>query len=1399
MKTFYKKNWLFNLSLLAMLFGGVLFSSSAYAQLSGSYTIDAGTATGGTNFASFADLVDTLNAGGVSGAVTVEVKAGSGPYNEGVTFKAVTGASATNTITINGNGETITFDTDGGDRTVVQFDGADYITLNDLTLEATGTSYARCVHFWKGADYNTVKNCNLVNKSYTGTSNRTGYVVFSNSETSGRSSGNHGRYNTVDNCDMYSTNSSGRMYYGVIDYRSSSYYGSAINNTFTNNSIKHTYYYGMYMYYNNGFHANGNTINEVRASSYYYGIYAYRLRSSDRKNEFNNNIIEDVTQPRYMYGVYAYYASDFDAQGNILRNNLLTGSGYFYGFYNRYSNRLRWNGNDIHGNGGYYGGYGMYNYNRNYSNCEFEENKIHENTTNSSYQYGYWYGMYHFYIESSTVKNNLFYDNGGSYGNYSMLVYYPTSTDVAHNTIYYNNNTNFGYAMFVYDYNGSPYGSGTNVVNNHVYVRNGGTVYMFYSASTQAWDMFDYNNFYVDANFNGGISAYYDGSFYNSLAAFLTAMDKDNTYSLDPNFVDPSAGNFKPQSIALSNKGATGFETEDIDGVTRTACGPDLGAYEYKVDLELVSYEFTGSNECGGYTDDLTVVIKNNATEALSDLDIAYNINGMNEVVEVISGPVAAGANDTFTFANAPVFNKPGANTLNVYLKCDDDASNNELSHNINITPSPYGADMFAGTTFEGYYRSGAGGGSMQVPDVTTNGYKVTYEITPPAAYNIGGYGTDWTLTSTAQTTNGASVTNGITFTAPSGSTNAMVEFDPDSSLAGETVYLSYQINDLNTGCDSIIGRYIYIPHVPEADWTVEDVCDGDVAQFENKTKIGGTAIANYNWKMNDAGADEDEYELINPIHQFSDFGVFTVDMETWNSEYPKFVYKKSGTITVTPVPTIDFKVLNACEGQDIQFNNNTTLPIAGTITYVWDLGDGNTTTTEDPTHQYAGAGQYRVKLVATANGCSSELEKFANQFAVPSADFDVAGNCDNEEIEFTNNTTIAIGNTGYNWDFNDGNISNFVNPTHVFGTPGDKTVKLTAVSEFGCTNEVSKTFTLAEAPRADFDFTTPCNLTATEFTATGTEPGGSVTTVLNWDINGETTSSDATTSYLFSQVGPKQITLTKTSTNGCSDMITKEINVLLQPDADFEVNDVCEGEPVVFKNTSTVAAGEINYQWTFGTGQTSTETSPSIVLDLIDGKTSTFNIQLEASVEGGCASVAKKSVTVNAAPDATFNVDRDGRFITLTPSATGESNYQWRFGDGSRSTMEAPVYEYENVDEGKYTVCLAVQNAAGCWAEDCQEVSISLTDIEGLNKDDNMISVYPNPTSANFNVSVQNVQDNVKLVVVDLLGNVVYENNNADMSGTYTVTTDGLASGVYILQVVNGESYATRKVTINR
>lgn len=76
-------------------------------------------------------------------------------------------------------------------------------------------------------------------------------------------------------------------------------------------------------------------------------------------------------------------------------------------------------------------------------------------------------------------------------------------------------------------------------------------------------------------------------------------------------------------------------------------------------------------------------------------------------------------------------------------------------------------------------------------------------------------------------------------------------------------------------------------------------------------------------------------------------------------------------TITVVPKPIADFEVKNtalSCEGTQVELLNNST----PNNSYLWDFGDGQTSTTEHPTHVFTTSGNYNITLTVDSNICSN-------------------------------------------------------------------------------------------------------------------------------------------------------------------------------------------------------------------------------------------------------------------------------------------------------------------------------------------------------------------------------------------------------------------------------------------
>ncbi|GAB5558342.1 MAG: hypothetical protein SchgKO_25550 [Schleiferiaceae bacterium] len=156
--------------------------------MSGTYTIDGSLPSSGTNYATFSAFEADLTTLGVNGPVLVNVAEGT--YNEQVEFTAVTGASGTNTITIQSDPSNSTkpelefsnfsFNT----NYVMGFDGASHFIIDGLSIKSTATgSYSRVIDFDNGNDHIIIRNCDIEGPQKTTTSNNNA-LIFNNGATS---------------------------------------------------------------------------------------------------------------------------------------------------------------------------------------------------------------------------------------------------------------------------------------------------------------------------------------------------------------------------------------------------------------------------------------------------------------------------------------------------------------------------------------------------------------------------------------------------------------------------------------------------------------------------------------------------------------------------------------------------------------------------------------------------------------------------------------------------------------------------------------------------------------------------------------------------------------------------------------------------------------------------------------------------------------------------------------------------------------------------------------------------------------------------------------------------------------------------------------------------------------
>lgn len=317
------------------------------AMPAGTYTINSAQATGGTNFQTFAAALTALNCG-IAGPVVFNVAPASGPYTEQVTIPSITGASAVNTITFNGNGRVLQFTPVTGARHIIRLNGADYVTINNLNITGLDATYGWGVHLQNGADFNSITNCtiNLTAVTNTTQSNSAG-IVSSNSSSSVTTTGNNSN-NTIITGNIINGAYQGIILNGIAATKS-------FRNDISNNTIQDFYATGIELVQNDGTVLGYNNIHRANrtAVTTFTGI---EIGTGNINTVVNANRIHDThnagaAQTGAAYGIF-FNACDAPTRNeNKVINNLVynfnSGSGIQYGLYNSSSDSVWYYHNTI--------------------------------------------------------------------------------------------------------------------------------------------------------------------------------------------------------------------------------------------------------------------------------------------------------------------------------------------------------------------------------------------------------------------------------------------------------------------------------------------------------------------------------------------------------------------------------------------------------------------------------------------------------------------------------------------------------------------------------------------------------------------------------------------------------------------------------------------------------------------------------------------------------------------------------------------------------------------------------------------------------------------------------------------------------------------------------------------
>jgi PKD repeat protein len=403
------------------------------------------------------------------------------------------------------------------------------------------------------------------------------------------------------------------------------------------------------------------------------------------------------------------------------------------------------------------------------------------------------------------------------------------------------------------------------------------------------------------------------------------------------------------------------------------------------------------------------------------------------------------------------------------------------------------------------------------------------------------------------------------------------------------------------------------------------------------------------------------------------------------------------------------------------------------TLTYLWDFGDGETSTEPVVTHIYDKGGKYTVSLtVKDDSGLPCDNATTTQTIYVntpPEAAFSGPELvCKNDTVTFDASATKddTPDKISYIWNFGDGDRAEGKRVTHKYSKGGvyDVSLMVDDNANTECSvDSVQKRIKVNSAPvaAAGRDVTMCLDSINTDYTVAfdgsqSKDPDGDALEY-TWDFGDGVTASGAEVTHTYKKGGEYKVTLTVNDSSGLacssdSDTLNVELNKTPVAEAGLDKK-ICTGQSVSFDGSgSKTEPGEsLSYKWSFGDG---TEASGAKVSHTFK-KGGKYMVLL--TVDDGRGTPCSSStdiitVDVNSRPVAELEEVEHicaGKKVYFDASGSNDADgdsldYSWNFGDGNtaqgssrinHSYSKGGVYNVSvTVDDGKDSPCSASSDA---------------------------------------------------------------------------------------------------------
>jgi PKD repeat protein len=500
---------------------------------------------------------------------------------------------------------------------------------------------------------------------------------------------------------------------------------------------------------------------------------------------------------------------------------------------------------------------------------------------------------------------------------------------------------------------------------------------------------------------------------------------------------------------------------------------------------------------------------------------------------------------------------------------------------------------------------------------------------------------------------------NAYSWTGPAAQTSSLNIISRNNIVFADAGAYSVFARNLR-GCENVNSVNVKVRAIPAAGFSITPdpaknaICFGTPLVFQDTSKTSdGSAITTWKFHYDDTGNPTSSAASSTYTHAQSGLRTPTLVV---TSAFGCVSAVAARPFNIDNLPVANFNMTSeVCEDINVVFKNTSSYTSnsgPSRLDFTWDFGDGtsNLLTNDDPTdgvpdvatHTFQTFGNFTIKLTSKVamTKCQSTTTASIQIDPEPIPQFDaivdgaiITASCPGVIVDFQNQTTVPGGTpVSYLWSLGDGASSTASSLQKQYSTANLYAVKLTATSNKGCVESLSKNITINPQPTGSFTITDQdiCPGDAAQFNNNSTIASGSLSFQWSWDDN--TFSNDAASVVNHSYASARQynVKLTRTSDQGCTNSLTRVLHVHPRPVVNFIFENRCEGISVDFFDASAIQSDKIISRfWDFGDGAASNITNAK---HLYAGF-GTFPVWLILNTDFGCSSQISKTVTIFQKP----------------------------------------------------------------------------------------------------------------------------------------------------------------------